>query len=162
MVLMLTAVRAQEEIADYRDRVDVLYDNVRAWIVARLPGAVFHRAPVKLNEESTGLYELESLDVSLPGFPAVRFVPRGIFMVGARGHVDVRSRLGRQTLLWLEAGGPSLTATVNPDEETEMVISRPLFANAAEGWSWSDRKRNDVLPLSPNVLWDHVLTPLTR
>lgn len=159
---MLTAVRAQQEIDDYRHRVDVLYDDVRDWIVARAPGALFQRTPVRLNEEATGLYELESLDVNLPGFPAVRFVPRGIFMLGARGRVDVRSRLGRQALIWLEAGGPALTATVNPDQETEMVISRPLFPNAAEGWSWSDPKRTEVQPLSSDVLWDHVLTPLTR
>src|SRR5882724_2795399 len=159
---MLTAVRAQQEIEDFRQRIDGLYDNVRAAIVARVPGAAFHQTPVQLNEEATGPYELESLDVSLPGFPAVRFVPRGIFMVGARGRVDVRSRLGRQTLVWLEAGGPALTATVNPDEETETVISRPLFPNAAAGWSWSDPKRIEVRPLSPDVLWDHVLTPLTQ
>jgi len=159
---MLTAVRAQQEIDDYRHRVDTLYGNVRDWIVARVPGAVFHATRVEMNEEATGPYELESLDVSLPGLPAVRFVPRGIFMVGARGRVDVRSRLGRQTLVWLEAGGPALTTAVDPDQETETVISRPLFPNAAAGWSWSDPKRTGVRPLSVNVLWDHVLTPLTR
>lgn len=162
MMGMLTSVRAQEEIDEYRHRVDGLYDDVRAWIVARLPGATFHETRVQMNEEATGPYELESLEVCLPGFPTVRFVPRGIFMVGARGRVDVRSRLGRQALVWLEAGGPALTAPANPDEETEMVISRPLFPNAAEGWSWSDPKRTEVQPLSSDVLWDHVLTPLTR
>jgi hypothetical protein len=159
---MLTAVRAQQEIDDYRHRVDALYDNLRAWIVARVPGAVFRQTTVQMNEEATGPYELESLDVTLPGFPAVRFVPRGIFMVGARGRVDVRSRLGRQALVWLEAGGPALTAAVNPDQETEMVISRPLFPNADEGWAWSDPKRTEVQPLSSDVLWDHILTPLTH
>jgi hypothetical protein len=157
---MLTAVRAQQEIDDYRHRVDALYDNVRVWILARLPGAVFHQTPVQMNEESTGPYELESLDVSFPGLPAVRFVPRGRFMVGARGRVDVRSRLGRQALVWLEADGPALT--VSPDLETEMVISRPLFPNADEGWAWSDPKRTAVRRLTSDVLWDHILTPLTR
>jgi hypothetical protein len=159
---MLTAIRARQEIGDFRQRVDALYDNVQTWIVARLPQATFHRTPMQISEESTGPYELESLDVSLPGLPAVRFVPRGIFMVGARGRVDVRSRLGRQTLVWLEAGGPALTATVSPGQETETVISRPLFPNAFAGWSWSDPKRTEVRPLVPDVLWDHVLNPLTR
>ena len=162
MVRMLTAVRAQQEVDDYRHRVDALYGNVRAWIVVRVPGASFHRTPIQMNEEATGPYELESLEVKLPGFPPVRFVPRGIFMVGARGRVDVRSRLGRQTLLWLEASGSALTATVDPDEANETVITRPLFPNAAEGWSWSDPKSTEVWPLSPDMLWDHVLTPLTR
>ena len=159
---MLTTARAQQEVVDYRQRVDDLYDNVQAWVVARLPAAQFHRTRVPLNEEATGPYEVESLEVSLPGLPAVRLVPRGIFMVGARGRVDVRSRLGRQALVWIEAGGPALTATVNPGQETETVISRPLFGNVAEGWSWSDPKRTELLPLSSDVLWEHVLTPITH
>lgn len=158
MARMLTAVRAHQEIEDYRHRVDALYDRVNSWIVARLPGAAFYRTPVQLNEAATGPYELESLDVSLPGLPAVRFVPRGIFLVGARGRVDVRSRLGRQTLVWLEAGGPALS----PEQETETVISRPVFPNAAEGWSWSDPKGTEVRILTPDALWDRILTPLTR
>jgi hypothetical protein len=48
------------------------------------------------------------------------------------------------------------------DQETETVISRPLFPNAVEGWSWSDPKRTVVRPLSSEVLWNQVLTPLTR
>src|SRR5437868_15068549 len=124
MMLMLTAVRAQQEIDNYRRRVNALYDEVRAWILARLPGATFRRTPVEMNEEATGGYKLESLEISLPGLPAMRFVPRGIFMVGARGRVDVRSRLGRQTLLWLEAGGSTVTSLQNGDQDTETVISR--------------------------------------
>ena len=159
---MLTAVQAHQEIDDYRHRVGELYANVRSWVLARLPGALFHQTRVQINEQATGPYELESLDVTLPGFPAVRFVPRGIFMVGAHGRVDVRSRLGRQTLVWLEAGGPALNVTATFNEQPEAVISRPLFRDAAEGWSWSDPKRTEVRPLSPDVLWDHVLAPLTR
>jgi hypothetical protein len=106
MLRMLTAVRAQQEMDSYRHRVDVLYDNVREWILARLPTSTFHGTRLQMNEEAIGAYELESLDVSLPGLPAVRFVPRGALMVGARGRVDVRSRLGRQTLVWMEATGP--------------------------------------------------------
>jgi hypothetical protein len=159
---MLTTVRAREEIDDYCRRVDVLYGNVHDWIVARLPLTVFHRTPVQMNEEATGPYELESLEINLPGFTAVRFVPRGIFMVGARGRVDVRSRLGRQTLVWIEASSPAFMTMIDPGQETETVISRPLFRNTAEGWSWSDPKRTSVRPLNADVLWDQILMPLTR
>src|SRR5260370_34946180 len=54
IVHMLTAVRAQQEIDEYRHRADALYDDVREWIATRLPGAGFHQSPVQLNERSTG------------------------------------------------------------------------------------------------------------
>jgi hypothetical protein len=117
---------------------------------------VFYNTPVQLNEESTGPYRIDSLDVSLPGLREVRFVPRGIFMVGARSGRRL-SRLGRQTLVWLEAGG-SLNASVDPDQETETVIGRSFFPNATEGWFWSDTKHTEVRPLSEAILWDRVLT----
>lgn len=159
---MLTALRAQQEIDAYRRRLDALYGDIRGWILAREPLADFGSTFVKLSEEVTGVYEVPSLEVNIPSLPAVRFVPRGTFMVGARGRVDVRSRLGRQTLVWLEVGGPALTAIVDPGQETEMVISRPLLQNAAEGWSWSDARRTTVRRLDENVLWDDVLSPLIR
>ncbi len=159
---MLTGTKITEEVDGYRHRVEGLYDDVRGWISERRPEASFAQTQVELAEEATGVYKLQSLDVSLPGLPAVRFVPRGIFMVGAHGRVDVRSRLGREVLVWVEAGGPVLTIAESAGREPEAEISRPLFRNVAEGWAWSDSKRSQVQALSPEILWDRVFGPLTQ
>jgi hypothetical protein len=159
---MLALTRINEEVGCYHSRVDSLYQDIRRWIIERSPGAVFAQTQVELSEEPTGAYKLQSLEVSLPGLPAVRFVPRGIFMVGAHGRVDVRSRLGREVLVWVEEGGPVLNVTEDFAIEPEAVISRPLFSNVGEGWAWSDFRRNQILPLDAEVLWDRVLKPLTQ
>jgi len=159
---MLAATRINEEVNAYRGRVDGLYEDIRHWIAERRPDAVFSEMQVELSQEPTGVYNLRSLDVSVPGLPAVRFVPRGIFMVGARGRVDVRSRLGREVLVWVEAGGPVVKTTESLGTELETEISRPLFSNVAEGWAWSDSGRSQILALGPEVLWDRVLRPLTQ
>ncbi|HEY2589850.1 MAG TPA: hypothetical protein VGI81_29165 [Tepidisphaeraceae bacterium] len=159
---MLTAPRITEEVDGFRRRVEDLYAKVQRWITARRPDAEFHRTQVELSEEATGVYQLDSLDVALPGLPSLRFVPRGIFMVGAHGRVDVRSRLGREVLVWLEAGEPSLATSEAAGDDAERIISRPIFRDVAEGWAWTDSKRGRVLPLAPEVLWDLVLEPLTR
>lgn len=159
---MLTTDQALHEVKGYIRRLDELYGEIRTWVVGRYPGAGFGRTPVELAEEATGPYRAESLDVALPGLSALRFIPRGIFMVGARGRVDVRSRFGREILVWLEAEGPSLCTTENPDHEPENVISQPIFHDVREGWAWSDSKRGQVLPLDGEVFWERILRPLSR
>jgi hypothetical protein len=159
---MLTATRINEEVSAYHARLDRLYQDVRRWITERRQDAGFSQTQVELAEESTGVYQVQSLEVSFPDLPAVRFVPRGIFMVGARGRVDVRSRLGREVLVWVEAGGPVLKITEIRGEEPEMEIGRPVFPNVAEGWAWTDDRHRQIMSLNSNVFWDQVLIPLTQ
>jgi hypothetical protein len=159
---MLTATRINEEVSGYRDRVDSLYKDIRRWIAERRSDAVFSQTDLEVSEEYTGAYTLQSLEISLPTLPAVRFVPRGIFMVGAHGRVDVRSRLGREVLVWVKAAGADQSATGDIEEESDAEVSRPLFSNVAEGWALSDPRHRRILGLDSNVIWDRVLRPLTE
>ena len=159
---MLTADQTHAEVDRYHGRLVDLYDEVRRWVANRSPNATFSQTRVDLSEEATGVYQVESLDIALPGLPAIRFVPRGIFMVGAHGRVDVRSRLGREVLVWLEPGGPAIQISTGLGDEAEHVISRSLFPNISEGWAWSDSKRNEAKHLDEDVFWDRLLRPLTQ
>jgi hypothetical protein len=159
---MLTADQIHAEVDRYRRHLVELYDEVRRWVANRYPTASFGHSGVDLSEEATGVYQVQSLDVSLPGLPALRFVPRGIFMVGAHGRVDVRSRLGREVLVWLEPGGPAIRFSTRSGDEAERVISRSLFPNISEGWAWSDYKRNEAKHLDEDVFWNRLLGPLTQ
>ena len=158
---MLTQAQATEEVNVFRVRLDDLYTAVKNWVVERHPDAAFHQTQTELSEEATGVYQLHSLEVAMPGMLAVRFVPRGIFMVGAHGRVEARSRLGREVLVWVEAGGPYLNITERVGE-VETFIGRPIFAGVAEGWAWSDSKRAQLLPLDREVFWQRVVEPLAR
>ena len=159
---MLTANQIHAEVDQYRVHLNELYGEVRRWVGNRYANATFSETKVNLSEEATGLYEALSLGVAVPGRPAVRLVPRGIFMVGAHGRVDARSRLGREVLVWLEPGGPSLRISTRPADEVEHVITQPLFPNVPEGWAWSDPARNQVQHLDENVFWDRLFGPLTE
>ena len=159
---MLTANQIHEEVDLYGRRLAELYDDIRLWVTTRHPNAGFSNTRVDLAEEVIGTYRVESLDVSLPGLPAVRFVPRGIFMVGAHVRVDFRSRLGREVLVWLEPGDPSMRMSARSGDVEEQVIGRSLFPKTSEGWAWSDSKRNEVQHLDEDVFWNHLLAPLTK
>lgn len=158
---MLTADQARAEIDQYQRHLGELYGDVRLWVASRYPNAAFSQTRADLSEEATGVYQVQSLDVAISGLPPIRFVPRGIFMVGAHGRVDVRSRLGREILVWVESGGPALHFDTRLGGEAEHV-SQPLFPNISGGWAWSDSRRNQIQHLDEDIFWTRLFGPLTQ
>ncbi len=159
---MLTADLATEQVQVYRDRLNELYCQVRGWVADRRPGTTFSESTVALSEESTGAYGAVSLDFVYADAGGIRLIPRGIFMVGAQGRVDVRSKLGRQMLVWVRSEGPSVTTAVADSASTsdEIAISRPLFPDVPQGWAWTDDRRNRLVHLNEAIFWDHVMASL--
>src|SRR6266704_745308 len=99
---------ANANVHTYLQRVDQLYTDVRNWITALEPNAQFIETEIELVEGATGPYKAKNLEIARPGRPALHLIPRGRYMVGAEGRVDVRSRLGWEILVWVKAGGPAL------------------------------------------------------
>ena len=152
---------AAAKIALYEQRVNSLYDLVESAIRRLEPGATFVRtSPVKIDEQLTGPYSVPSLEVSIPGKMGIRFIPKGIYNIGARGRVDARSRLGTEVVVWVEKGGPVLTVTARKDEDELESSTLPVFPGVPEGWAWMDEKAVELLPLTEDTLIDRVLPKL--
>lgn len=152
---------AASEIALYESRVDELYKIVEGAAKRFESGAsVMRSGRVRIDEQLTGPYEVSTLDVLFPGKPGIVLVPRGIYNIGARGRVDARSRLGTQVLVWVQAEGIALQVSVRDGDEEIESATRPLFRNVPEGWAWTDDRRVKLIPLTENVLIDHVLPEL--
>jgi len=152
----------KEEINQYLSRLSDLYASVTAWVRAAEPGAQFTRPRVELAEELTGQYSVESLEIARPGKIAVRLIPRGIFMVGAHGRVDARSRLGREILVWIERGGAHIH--IQADEGGKMLehVMHPLYSEVEEGWAWENEQALSLLHLTEEVFRDNVLARLSE
>ncbi|MBI4580924.1 MAG: hypothetical protein HY718_14545 [Planctomycetes bacterium] len=151
----------QQEIDQYIARLEWLYRNVEAWIAEREPNARAHRTTVELAEEATGPYKAESLEIIRPGKPAVRLIPKGIFMVGAHGRVDVWSRLGREIVVWLDKGEPHLHVKSSEETGTLEQIVSPLYPVSQEGWAWADERQRAPRYLTEPVFVDELLDRLT-
>lgn len=151
---------ATANVQTYLQRVDQLYADIRNWISALEPTAHFSETEIELDEEATGPYKAKSLDIARPGCPSLRFIPQGRYMVGAEGGVDMRSRLGREVLVWVRAGGPAVGFRFSKDagQAPEELIGRPMFPGIAEGWAWSDEDRGDLLHLDLAVFRDRILS----
>src|SRR5437016_9153408 len=99
---------------------------VEAAIRKAEPDVKFVRASlVQIEEELTGPYAVPSLEVSIPTKTDIRLVPKGIYLIGAKGRVDARSRLGTEILVWVEEGGPALRMAVAGDDVAP--VTRPVF-----------------------------------
>lgn len=150
-----------DEIELYRRRVAALYELVSKAVIEAEPSASVRRGPVvHLDEQLTGPYSVETLEVAIPGMPEIRLIPRGIYFIGARGSVDARSTLGRQHLVWVESEDdvPD-TSAYNGDADIE-IATRPVFPNVPEGWAWADERGVRLMPLTDRVFLDHVLPEL--
>ena len=98
---------------------------------------------------------MPSLEVSVPKKTDIHLVPKGIYVIGARGRVDARSRLGTEILVWVEEGGPALKRTV--DRCDVDAVTRPVFPGVREGWAWTDDQHVELVPLTERTLVDRVL-----
>ena len=146
----------------YLQRIDQLYAAVRNWMTALEPDASFSETATELVEEATGRYKAKSLEVARKGRPALRLIPRGRYMVGAEGRVDVRSRLGREILVWVRSGGPALGFRFSPGtgEAPDELSGRAMFPGIAEGWAWADEDRGELQHLDPAVFRDRILSSI--
>ncbi len=159
---MATQAVANVNVHTYLQRVDQLYTEVRNWITALEPNAQFFETEIELVEEATGPYKAKNLEITRPGRPALRLIPRGRYMVGAEGRVDVRSRLGHEILVWVRANGPAVGFRFSrgTDKVPEELSGRPMFPGIAEGWAWSDEDRGDLLHLDLAVFRDRILSSI--
>jgi hypothetical protein len=150
---------AMVNVRSYLQRVDQLYADVRNWMAALEANTPFVETELELNEQATGTYQVKRLEIVRPGGPRLSLVPRGRYMVGAEGRVDVCSSLGREIFVWVRAGGPALGFKTVPGngEALEELYGRPLFPGIAEGWAWVDEDRRELLHLDLNVFRDRVL-----
>ncbi len=158
---MVASAKIDLEIHEYLRRLDLLFNDVQTWVDTRLPGATYTRYPVQLDEESTGQYSAQAMEVQLPGMLPLRFLPRGIFMIGARGRVDLRTSLGEEVLVWIV---PVLAADEFPGRNIQMIdrITQPVYPDTVEGWAWADESQNRLVHLTEQVFWDELIPRLSE
>ncbi len=153
---------AKENVHTYLERVDQLYADVRNWVSELDPNAKFTETEIELAEEATGAYKARSLEIARPGKLALRLIPRGRYMIGAEGWVDVRSQLGQEILVWVRADAPSVGFKFSngPGEAPDEIYGRPMFPGIPEGWAWSNEERGELVHLDLSVFRDRILTSI--
>jgi hypothetical protein len=102
--------RVLDEVNDWVSRVTALYEDVREWLADNKPALRCEQSrTVTMSEEMMQLFgvtdrEIPILDVLEADQVIASFVPRGLWLVGSWGRIDVITR--NRTEILMALGGP--------------------------------------------------------
>jgi len=119
--------RVVEQADDWVHRIGTLYDDVRAWLGDRPNLRCEQSRTVTMSEEIMQRYavtdrEIPVLDVLDADQVVASFVPRGLWLIGSWGRIDVITRDRTHVLLALGGqGNLSWRLVTSPDDRRQTV-----------------------------------------
>jgi hypothetical protein len=128
---------SNDRIDLYNERLQLLYDNVLAWL--KESGVVF--TPLfedqSLTEENLGNYRAKKLTLKQDDRIMARFIPIGILIIGAEGRVDLFGKSGKEILVYFSEGGPEMSTRMSVGDMAEERTGK-IYGQKREGWHWID------------------------
>ena len=160
---MTTTVTPEHSRDEYLARLSSLYRKVREWLKDSDPQARVDEEDTTISEEPGEPYRVKSLVIQRSGYKTVRLIPRGRWIIGAEGRVDVESDLGSETLLY--EGGPIVD--IREITESGLRLGRgnwnPLKdEEVAEGWVFLQNRDVGLRPTLSIDLFFRLLEVLGR
>jgi hypothetical protein len=162
---MMTNKTDRKQMRDeYLSRVARLYKQAKKWIEDFDPKAQIAEENITIKEEPVDPYQAKVLVINRLNYKTIRLIPRGRWIIGAEGRVDMKSDLGTETFIYASEGGPAIRI----DELTEngKVLnegkSRPLAKDVAEGWIFVQNRQIGMLPSLDADLFRRLLEVLGR
>jgi len=155
----------REQMRDeYLSRVAALFDQAKAWTTQFDPKATFAEKRISIKEEPVADYEATVLVITRPDCKPVSLVPRGCWIIGAAGRVDMKSDLGTETLVYVLDGGPAIQFTLRTENGKilEEGKPRPFYKDVKKGWSLIQNRQLGMLPTLDADLFCRLLEVLGR
>ena len=149
---------------EYLSRVAALFNHAREWTRGFDPEATFTEESVTIKEEPVAAYQANVLVISRPGYKTVRLIPRGCWIIGAEGRVDMKSDLGTETLVYDSEGGPTIRIDLLTENGKVLPEGnpRPLANDVAEGWTFIQNRQLGMRPSFDADLFRRLLEVLGR
>lgn len=96
----VSAQKIQQRVEAWKQRVSDLYNDVSAWVTQQEPLSDIKPLTerITVSEELSGPYEIEQLSFRI-GSQAVRLRPKGTWVIGAQGRVDMEGAAGHVRLV---------------------------------------------------------------
>lgn len=161
---MVNEKTREQMLDEYLMRVDDLYTQVRKWIGGFDSNAEVTEEAITLREEPVEPYQAKVLVISRDNYKPVRLIPRGCWIIGAEGRVDLKSDLGTETLVYVSEGGPAtrIDAITENGKVLEEGKPRSIGDDVAEGWVFVQNRQIGMLPSLDANLFRRLLEALGR
>lgn len=149
-----------DRIREYLERLRNLYDDIRIW--SQEQGLNITPEDESLVEGSMGVYLAPALIITSSGRVIARVKPIGANVIGASGRVDIVGGLDKDSLVYLQAGGPGLRMKASIGGEIIEQSSKPFFKGVtSDGWYWIEEKRLGRVRLLDRQLFLDLLTEVS-
>lgn len=162
---MSNVTTPEQERDAYLKRVDGLYAQVRKWVEEFDPTAEISEENLTLYEEPVAPYQAKVLVIKRPTYKPVRLIPRGKWILGAEGRVDLKSDLGTETLVYVSEDVPTISIDRLTESgkvlEERMPNSLPNN-DVAKGWVFVQNRQIGMLPTLDADLFRRLLEVLGR
>ena len=142
----MTSGTMTENARRYVERLNDLYGLIKEWLKESDPRAELVVSTASVNAGELGIYEAPQLTIRRPQAEDVSLVPRGHHTIAAQGRVDMKSRLGSETLVYLPEGGFSIKTTIHEGGRVVEEHERRLTPDVAEGGVWLEASEAHSLP----------------
>ena len=162
---MMSNKTSREQMRDeYLLRVAALYKQTENWIKGFDPKAQIAEESITIKEEPVDPYQAKVLVINRPNYKTIRLIPRGRWIIGVEGRIDMKSDLGTETLVYISEGGPAIRIDVLTEngKVLEEGKSRPLAKDVAEGWVFVQNRQIGMLPSLDANLFHRLLEVLGR
>ena len=148
---------------EYLARVADLYAKVKQWMGNIDPSAQLTEENITIQEDPVGKYSAQSMWIDCPSRKRIQLIPRGRWILGAEGRVDIKSDLGMETLVYVE-GELFISIREISDRGTHIgrASSQPLFEDIAQGWVYLQNSSVGLMPSLDEDLFHRLWEVLSR
>ena len=159
---MANDTTSEQVLTEYLERVHMLFEQAKEWTRQYDPDASFEEETVTIKEEPVEPYSARVLVIKRAGRKPIRLIPRGCWIIGAEGRVDMKSDLGSETFVYVLDGGPGIRFTVQTEggHILDQGEPQPLFRDAREGWAFLHDRKLGMLPILDAELFCRLLEML--
>lgn len=151
-----------EAVAQYIERLESLYTKVAdEWLPAIDPDASATRGHRLLDEELSGPYEAPALSLCLTNGNTIHLVPRGCYVIAAAGRLDFESKLGRESIVYLE-GVPTISTETRFRDQVVSAFEKKFGSDHEPGWAWVQNKSTGDFPVLTRDEFERLIETLSE
>jgi hypothetical protein len=136
--MAVTDTKILAEITWFNEQLSHLKDTFVAWLKEDGHTVDVVEEKIDNNEGPSGQYKTSKYTMVIDSKIKVCLVPYGIWIVAARGRVDISGPSGSEKLVYLYRGGPAVTIEMKSGNCSEKTTRQQFNNIDEEGWYWYD------------------------
>ena len=132
--------KVKQEISWYNNEVEKFKCLLSQWLEELNYKVQITSRQVTKHEELSGQYETEEYQFTIDESLKISIKPFGIWLIGAKGRIDVSGPSGTEKFIYLTGGGTNTQTQIRDSKDNVIESSsKRLFTNVdKDDWYWYD------------------------